>query len=58
MPIPNFMALDEQEQIKIMDAVDILCKNNNDIVAQLSRLAYIKEHQPLIWKMALLKLNA
>jgi hypothetical protein len=58
MTFKNLEALSAADKEKVLSAVDVLCENNKEIAAQLERLAFIKKNQPLIWKMALLKLKA
>ena len=58
MPLKNLDALSPADKEKVLSAVDVLCEDNQEIAAQLERLAFIKKNQPLIWKMALLKLKA
>ena len=55
---PNIKALSDEQQTILLAAVDSLLTNNPELPKQLSKLAEVKKHTPLIWKMALHKLGA
>lgn len=54
----NIKALSDQEQTILLEAVNSLLTNNPELPKQLTKLAEVKKHTPLIWKMALHKLGA
>lgn len=54
----NIQALSNEQQNILLAAVDSLLTNNTDLPKQLTKLAEVKKHTPLIWKMALHKLGA
>jgi hypothetical protein len=51
--------LPQEKQLQIFAAIDALAKDNPNVANQLTRLAEIKEKEPLKWAMGLkvLKIN-
>ncbi len=48
--LTNFNNLDQPSQERIWKAIDMLCKNNQNVVVQLEKLADLKENNPIKWK--------
>ena len=51
------LKLDQPEKARLMNAVNEICTDNPEAVAQLEKIAKIKTGNPFIWKMLLAKLK-
>jgi hypothetical protein len=47
----HFTALPQPDRYRIMQAVNTLCANNTDVVAQLEKLAEVKTANGLAWQI-------